>query len=102
MIVSLIADYESADYRLLLNKLRMLFENEHVLDLSRHKGNDWKKRDNARIDDIRNSHVVVVSSDWQEHADVRHDLDQAQKLKKEVHVYVNDKLIPFSNYSMRI
>jgi len=102
MIISVLADYESESYHVLYQKIVIRFKDDQVLDLSRHLGNNWKKRDEARIMDIEDSHLVIVCNNWQNNVDVRHDLGEALKRKKEIFIEFDGKLISFNTSNARI
>jgi hypothetical protein len=101
MNVAVIGDYESQEYGILLEKVRISFPEERVIDLSRHKSNNWKKRDDDRIADIKDAHLVIICREWYDHIDVRHDISEAQKLKKEIAMEYNGGFIPFVNQGKR-
>ena len=102
MIISVIADYESEWYKVFLEKVVIHFTGEKVLDLSRHPGNNWKKKDEARIQDIEDSHLVIVCNNWQDNADVRHDLTEALNRKKDIFIEHDGKFVSFYTYNARI
>ncbi len=102
MIISVIADYDSEGYQALYQKIVMQFTEDQVLDLSRHQGNNWKKKDEARIRDIEDSHLVIVCNNWQNNVDVRHDLGEALKRKKDIFIEFDGKLISFNTSNARI
>jgi len=97
MNIAVIGDYESPDYQVLIGKVKNIFPQEKVYDLSRHLGNNWKKKDDARIGDISDSHLVIICNRWQEYIDARHDLSEAQKLHKDISLEISDSFIPFPN-----
>ena len=96
MNIALLADYDSAEYQLLYDKVKNLFPEETVLDLSRHRGSDWKKRDQARVRDIEDAHLVFVCNDWQINTDIRHDLREAQCRKKDIVIEYERGYVPFN------
>ena len=102
MNIALLADYESDDYQLLYEKVKNIFPEENVLNLSRHRGNDWKKKDQARVTDIEDAHLVFVCSEWALHTDVRHDLWEAQCRKKDIVIEYERGYVPFDIYSARV
>ncbi|MEI7526968.1 MAG: hypothetical protein WCJ95_21650 [Mariniphaga sp.] len=103
MIIAVLADYESAPvYNKFMQLVEICFRDECRLDLSRHQGNDWKKRDLARVKDIEEAHLVIVCSGWQNNMDVRHDLWEAQRRKKEIYIEFNGTFVPFNTYTARV
>ena len=101
MNISVIGNYESESFRVLLERVRCFFPDDAILDLSRHKGNDWKKMDQNRISDISNSSMVVVCQNWKDHADVIHDLSEAQKHKKDIFIEYEDRFVPLTQQTAR-
>jgi len=101
MRISVIAHYQSESFRILLEKVRCFFPGEEVMDLSRHKGNDWKKMDQNRISDITNSNLVIVCQNWKDHIDVIHDLTEAQKRKKDIFIEYEDRFVPLTQQTAR-
>ena len=101
MNISVIANYESESFRVLLERVRCFFPDEDVLDLSRHKGNDWKKMDQNRISDISTSNLVIVCQNWKDHADVIHDLSEAQKHKKDIFIEYEDRFVQLTHQTAR-
>jgi len=102
MKISVIANYESVSFRVLLERVRCFFPEEDVLDLSRHQGNDWKKIDQNRIIDISGSSLVIVCQDWKNHIDVVHDLTEAQKRGKDILIEVDGGFVPLTHQTARI
>ena len=96
MNISVIANYQSYGFRILLEKVKCFFPDEVVLDLSRHTGDDWKKTDQNRIIDILNSGLVIVCQDWKDHIDVIHDLTVAQKGKIDVLIEFDGRFVPLT------
>ena len=102
MNIAVLANYKSLDYQILLLKVKSLFPEDLVLDLSRHTGNDWKKSDQNRISDISNSSLVIVCQNWQAHVDVIHDLTEAQKRKKDIYIEFDGRFVPLTHQTARV
>ena len=101
MNIAVLANYKSLDYQILLVKVKSLFPEDIVLDLSRHTGNDWKKSDQNRITDISDSCLVIVCQNWQAYPDVIHDLTEAQKHKKDVFIELEGRFVPLTQQTAR-
>ena len=54
MKVAVIGDYESPEYKELLQRVKILKPEEEVLDLSRHQKSSWNKMLESRFSDIKN------------------------------------------------
>lgn len=102
MNIAVLANYKSLDYQILLLKVKSLFPEDLVLDLSRHTGNDWKKSDLNRISDISNSSLVIVCQNWQAHVDVIHDLTEAQRGKKDIFIEFEGRFVPLTQQTARV
>jgi hypothetical protein len=101
MDIAVIGDYESPEYKILYERVKLAYHEESVIDLSRHTGNDWKKRDDARIADITDSHLVIICKDWMNHIDARHDISEAHRMKKEIYIEYNGGFIEWDKISRR-
>jgi len=102
MRIAVIGDYESPEYKELLQLVKIIFPEEVVLDLSRYQNGDWKKRSNARYVDIESAHQVMISNDWVDHFDAKSDITNAQKLSKEIFIEFNGRFLPFPQNKIRI
>ncbi len=102
MNIAVLANYKSLDYQILLDKVKSLFPEDFVLDLSRHEGNDWKKSDQSRIRDISDSSLVIVCQNWQAYVDVIHDLTEAQKGKKDIFIEYEGRFVPLTHQTARV
>lgn len=100
MRIAVIGDYESSNYQDLLQRVKIIFPGESVLDLSRFTG-DWKKRADARLEAISSSYEVIICADWIYLTDVKIDITRAQSLKKECYIDVDGKFLPFPEYAKR-
>ena len=100
MKLAVIGDYESPSYLELLERVKIIFQGETVLDLSAFPGS-WKQKSDARIDTIGRSHMVIISQDWSVLTDAKKDITCAQALKIECYVDVDGKFLPFPEYAKR-
>ena len=102
MIVAVIGDYESPEYKELLQFVGQTMAEETILDLSRHQSKRWEKLIEKRKQDIADAHKVVVCERWREDKliDVKVDLGNALTLNKDILQKKGEKLIPFTeNYN---
>ena len=102
MKIAVIGDYGSEQYQLLLDRVRILKSDEEVLDLSRHRKGNWNKMLEARFEDIKNAHQVVISDDWEVHFDARRDITHAQSLNKQCFIEHGGQFLPFPQYARRV
>jgi len=101
MRLAVIGDYESPTYQEFLERVKIIFPGEQVLDLSRHKAEIWKTLADARMQDIESAHTVIISRDWSSHVDSRVDITRAQALKKECFIEIDGRFLPFPEYAKR-
>ncbi len=102
MKIAVIGDYESPEYKELLQRVKILKPDEQVLDLSRHQKSSWSKMLESRFADIRNAQQVVISDDWESHFDAKRDITQAQSLNKECFIDQGGRFLPFPEYARRL
>ena len=94
MVVSVIGDYGTPEYDVLLKLVKNYQADEQVLDLGRHKG-EWGKKKHLRFSDIDESSLVVISTDWSDRFESRNDVDHAMKKRKSIVVYSCGRFLPF-------
>lgn len=102
MKVAVIGDYESQEYKELLQRVRILKPEEEVLDLSRHQKSSWNKKLESRFSDIKNAHQIVISDDWHDHLEAKRDITHAQSLNKECFIDQNGQFLPFPEFARKI
>lgn len=102
MIIAVIGDYESPEYKDLVQRVKISQPEEHVLDLGRHKSFNWKKLLDARFADIETAHQVIICSDWRNHFDAKRDITQAQLLNKEIFIDRDGQFLQFPENANRL
>ena len=102
MKVAVIGDYESPEYQVLLQRVRIIKADEEVLDLSRHQKSSWNKMKEYRFADIKNAHQIVISDDWHDHLEAKRDITLAQSLNKECFIEHIGQFLPFPEYARKI
>lgn len=99
MKVAVIGDYQSPEYKELLQRVKILKPEEEVLDLSRHQKSSWSKMLEARFADINSSYQVIISDDWDSHFDTKRDITHAQSLGKECFIDRGGQFLLFPQYA---
>ena len=102
MVISVIGDYDSPEYKELLQKVKMAKPEEKVMDLSRHQSLSWDRMRKSRFEDITNSHLVVIGSDFRNSVEARRDITHAQNISKDCKIYRDGQFLPFPEYADRI
>ena len=102
MKIAVIGDYESQEYKQLLERVKILKCEEDVIDLSRHLRLVWHKKNEARFADIKNAHQIVICGDWDNYIDAKRDITYAQTLNKECFVEYGGQFLPFPQYARRL
>ena len=95
MKIAVIGDYNSPQYKTLLQIVKMHFPDDNVLDLSVHQNADYKKREKARQVEIKTSHLFVFDSKWDESVEIRQDITFAQQSGKDSYYYSAGKFLSF-------
>jgi hypothetical protein len=101
MIIAVVGDYTSPDYKDLLLRVKIAFPEEKVLDLSRHEQRNDQLRKRARSTDIEDSHHVILGNNWRGSFDARNDINCAHQNHKEIFVEMDGAFRPYS-YSLSI
>jgi len=101
MKIAVIGDYNSPQYKTLLQIVKMHFPGDNVLDLSVYQNADYKKREKARQAQIKDSHLFVFDSKWDESVEIRQDITFAQQSGKDGYLYSAGQFLSFPciNYS---
>ena len=100
MKLAVIGDYESPSYQELLERVKIIFQGETIIDLSACKGS-WKQKSDDRIDLIGLSHRVIICKEWDVLTDVKKDITAAQALGKECLIDIGGQFLPFPEYAKR-
>lgn len=95
MKIAVIGDYNSPQYKTLLQIVKMHFPGDNVLDLSVHQNADYKKREKARQVEIKDSHLFVFDSKWDESVEIRQDITFAQQSGKDSYLYSAGQFLSF-------
>ena len=101
MRVAVIGDYGKPEYKELLERVRIAFSEEYIIDMSRHQQSDWKDRLELRILDMDSAHLVIVCSKWDNCVDVKRDITEAQKINRDLVIEHEGRFIPFTQYTAR-
>ena len=101
MKIAVIGDYNSPQYKILLQIVKMHFPGDNVLDLSVYQNADYKKREKARQVEIQGSHLFVFDSKWDDSVEIRQDITFAQQSGKDGYLYSAGQFLSFPciNYS---
>jgi hypothetical protein len=102
MKIAVIGGYQSPQYKELLQRVAILKSDEEVMDLSRHQKGSWNKMLEARFEDIKNAHQVVIGDDWEDHFDAKRDITHAQSLDKQCFIEHGGQFLPFPQYARKI
>jgi len=102
MNIVVIGDYQSPQYKDLLQRVHMALPEELILDLSSYRTGSWKKMYDARSEDIFRAHKVIIGNGWRTNIDARRDITYAQELKKECLVEIDGTYRPFPEYAREI
>jgi hypothetical protein len=95
MLIAVIGDYLSPNYKTLLENVKRLKPDEQILDLSRHHHVTWKREKDERYKDIENADEVVIGADWPRHFDAKLDITYAQSKYKDCYVEYEGRFLPF-------
>ena len=95
MKIAVIGDYNSPQYKTLLQIVKMHFPGDNVLDLSVYQNADYKKREKARQAQIKDSHLFVFDSKWDESVEIRQDITFAQQSGKDGYLYSAGQFLSF-------
>lgn len=101
MRVAVIGDYGTPEYKELLQRVRIAFSEEYIIDMSRHLQSSWKDRLELRILDMDSAHLVIVCSKWDHSVDVKRDITEAQKINRDLVIEHDGRFIPFTHYAAR-
>ena len=100
MKVAVIGEYESPGYPSQLDTVRLMFPEETILDLGRHKAKTWDKLLAKKFQDIEDAHVVVnVCANFMDDnkVDVKIDLGEAQRKSRDMKQLTPDgRIVPFT------
>ena len=102
MKIAVIGDYQSPEYQILLQRVRIIKSDEEVLDLSRHQKSSWNKMLEYRFADIKSAHQIVISDDWHDHLEAKRDITHAQCLNKECFIEHGGQFLPFPEYARKL
>lgn len=100
MRIAVIGDYESSQYADMLQRVKIIFPGENVLNLSCFTG-DWKKKADARLEAIFSSHLVIICADWDRFTDAKIDITRAQKFNKECLINIDGRFLSFPEYGRK-
>jgi hypothetical protein len=102
MKVAVIGDYESPEYQVWLQRVRILKSDEEVLDLSRYQKSSGNKMKEYRFADIKSAHQIVISDDGHDHLEAKRDITHAQWLNKECFIEHGGQFLPFPEYARKL
>jgi hypothetical protein len=91
-------NYNSQSYKELLEIVRLAMPEEIIIDMSRHQSGNWKTDFDLRCLDIDSAHRIIVPNDWRDHIDAKADITHAQKVRKDLYIYLDGKFYPWEAY----
>jgi len=94
MKIAVIGEYDSPQYKHLLEIVSIAFPLDKALDLSIHTAGDFKTRQAARFEEIKSCHAFVYDYKWEESTEIRQDITCAQKAGKDGFFYCGGKFKP--------
>ena len=101
MNIAVIGDYDILQYKDLVQRVKIAYPEDDVLDMSRHKGT-WKKNLEARFEDICSAHLVIIGFGWRYKIDAKRDVTHAQYIGRECFIDREGKFLSFPEYATEI